>query len=373
MTTIKSRRHTQRPPVVAAKTLIVLATGILLLASNSGTADAQSTISSRYVGRPSVIVDLSVLDKFGPAPTLAGLLRKGSTSLAPGTAARAPGQLLAPPKTLPRSQLTIPKGMASKRPAPPPPKPQLAVPRPVAPKPPAVAAVPRTPVIPKPAAAGDSKTTAKPAPAPAAAPAITAPAVPAAPKAVAPKPPKAKIATPPKPAIPAPPKAPAAIPAPPKATAAIPAPPKATAAVPQIPVTSKPIPKAPSPPAATAKTSSEQLAARTSQITVSDDGNKLRILFGEESSNLPDAATPVLEELAQKLNSDRKLRILLYGFAGGSPDTPSKARRLSLFRALAVRTQLMSYGVRSTRMQLRALGSRIEEGPPDRVDIVVAN
>ncbi len=143
--------------------------------------------------------------------------------------------------------------------------------------------------------------------------------------------------------------------------------------MPQVPVASQALPKAPSLPAATAKASAEQLAARTSPVTVSDGGKKLRILFGEESSNLPEAATPALEELAQKLNSDRKLRILLYGFAGGAPDTPSKARRLSLFRALAVRTQLMSYGVRSTRMQLRALGSRIEEGPPDRVDIVVAN
>ena len=73
------------------------------------------------------------------------------------------------------------------------------------------------------------------------------------------------------------------------------------------------------------------------------------------------------------MNGDRSLRLLLYGYAGGAPDTPSKARRLSLFRALAVRTQMMNYGVRSTRMQLRALGNRFEEGPPDRVDIVVAN
>ena len=365
MTTIKSRRYTQGP-VVAARALVVLGAGFLLLVSNGGAADAQSTISSRYVGRPSVIVDLSVLDKFGPAPTLASLLRKGSTSLTPGTAARAPGQLLAPPKNLPRSQLTIPKDIASKRPAPPPPKPRVVVRKPVPPTPPAVAAVPKVPkapTVPKSAAAGNLKTAAKPAPIPPAAPAITAPALPAVPKTAAPKAAKAKIATPPKPAIPAPP----------KAIAAIPAPPKATAAVPQIPVVSQPIPKAPSPPAETAKTSSEQLAARTSPITVSDGGNKLRILFGEESSNLPEAATPALEKLAEKLNSDRKLRILLNGFAGGSPDTPSKARRLSLFRALAVRTQLMSYGVRSTRMQLRALGSRADEGPPDRVDIVVAN
>ena len=353
MTTTKSRRNTQGTSVAAARALIVLGAGFLLLVSNGGAADAQSTISSRYVGRPSVIVDLSVLDKFGPAPTLAGLLRKGSTGLTPGTAARAPGQLLAPPKTQPRSKLTVPRSIASKRTAPPPPKPQVSVPKPVPPKAPVVAAVPKAPAIPKSAAAGKPKAAATPVPAPPAPPAVTAPALPAVPKAAVPKSAAAKIATPPK--------------------AALPQPPKATAAVPQAPIVTKRIPKAPSPPAETAKASSEQLAARTSPITISDGGNKLRILFGESSSKLPEAATSALEELAQKLNNDRKLRILLYGFAGGTPDTPSKARRLSLFRALAVRTQLMSYGVRSTRMQLRALGSRIEEGPPDRVDIVIAN
>ena len=160
-----------------------------------------------------------------------------------------------------------------------------------------------------------------------------------------------------------------AIPQSPKVTTRVPVPPKATAAVSQVPA----LPKAPSTAAesATTKLGGSVVAALTAPVDVSSDGNKLRILFREESSNLPEEAASELQKLAEKLTAERGMRLVLYGFAGSASDTPSTARRLSLFRALAVRTQLMNYGVRSTRMQLRALGNRVEEGPPDRVDVVV--
>jgi hypothetical protein len=65
------------------------------------------------------------------------------------------------------------------------------------------------------------------------------------------------------------------------------------------------------------------------------------------------------------------LRLQLLGYAGSTQDSASKARRTSLFRALSVRTYLMKQGVRSTRMDVRALGNRVEDGSPDRVDAVV--
>jgi outer membrane protein OmpA-like peptidoglycan-associated protein len=230
---------------------------------------------------------------------------------------------------------------------------------------PEVAAVPKLPPIPKPA--GKTKVTAEPVPAVAAiaAPKPIAIPIPAVTKAAVPKAAETKIVAPSK----------AAIPQPPKVTAAVPAPPKASAAVPQVPVVAERIPKAPSPPAESVvpKAGDSAIAALTTTVDVSDEGNKLRILFEEESSNLPGDAAAALEQLAKKMTNDRSLRLLIHGFASDTSNTPSKVRRLSLFRALAVRTQLMSYGVRSTRMQLRALGNRNGEGPPDRVDVVVAN
>lgn len=78
----------------------------------------------------------------------------------------------------------------------------------------------------------------------------------------------------------------------------------------------------------------------------------------------------MLATLAKKLNDDPGLRVQLHGYATGPVESPSQARRLSLFRALSVRTFLMKKGVRSTRIDVRALGSKDDDGPKDRVDVL---
>ena len=50
----------------------------------------------------------------------------------------------------------------------------------------------------------------------------------------------------------------------------------------------------------------------------------------------------------------------------------SKARRKSLSRALSVRSFLMKNGIRSTRIDVRALGNKTKEMPLNRVDINIA-
>ncbi len=108
-------------------------------------------------------------------------------------------------------------------------------------------------------------------------------------------------------------------------------------------------------------------------ITISPDGNLYSIPFGPGSDELPGSATSALSKLATRMNTDEDIRIQLMGFAaGGGGSSASQARRRSLFRALAIRTYLMKEGVRSTRMDVRALGQTSVQGvPPDRVDIVV--
>ena len=76
--------------------------------------------------------------------------------------------------------------------------------------------------------------------------------------------------------------------------------------------------------------------------------------------------------LAQRLQKNERQRIQLMAFAAGSEDNASRARRLSLSRALAVRSYLIDQGIRSTRMDVRALGNTADSGPMDRVDIVPA-
>ncbi|MBI1777249.1 MAG: OmpA family protein [Proteobacteria bacterium] len=88
---------------------------------------------------------------------------------------------------------------------------------------------------------------------------------------------------------------------------------------------------------------------------------------------MPAGADRTLKQLAERLKSNESLRLQLLAFASGTPETASQARRLSLSRALAVRSYLIEQGVRSTRIDVRALGSRTAEGSsPDRVDLVVS-
>jgi outer membrane protein OmpA-like peptidoglycan-associated protein len=102
-----------------------------------------------------------------------------------------------------------------------------------------------------------------------------------------------------------------------------------------------------------------------------DGGQLYRIPFGSASSEISDDGKKYLDELAQRMKDESSLRLQLLGYAGSTQDSASKARRTSLFRALSVRTYLMKLGVRSTRMDVRALGNLVESGAPDRVDAVL--
>ncbi len=78
-----------------------------------------------------------------------------------------------------------------------------------------------------------------------------------------------------------------------------------------------------------------------------------------------------LKAFAASLPDDETVRLTINAYAGGDPATPSIARRLSLSRALAVRSALIEEGVRATRIDVRALGLAAGDGPPDRVDVLI--
>ena len=93
--------------------------------------------------------------------------------------------------------------------------------------------------------------------------------------------------------------------------------------------------------------------------------------FPAGSTDLPAAARPELDRVAERLAGDEALRLQLNAYAAGEGDQSSQARRISLSRALAVRAYLIDKGVRSTRLDVRALGQPQDNGPADRVDLVV--
>ncbi|MBL8688253.1 MAG: OmpA family protein [Rhodospirillaceae bacterium] len=265
-------------------------------------------------GGASVTVDLGVLDSLGPAPTLPAMLKgRGSQRIS-----------LRPP--VPTSQA-----------------------RPAAARPASVREEPPKPAAPAPTMA------AAPAPAPAA-PTPISPPPPPAPAAAAPPPPPAPA---PAPAAAPPPTAPAAPPPPPRVAAA---PPPAAAPA--------PAPAAAPPPPPPAQTAARPPAALPPAAIA---GAGPRLVFGAGSAELPAGADATLKDMAQRMNADESLRLQVVAYAEGTADQASQARRLSLSRALTVRSYLISQGVRSTRIDVRALGARASDGPADRVDLLIGD
>lgn len=99
----------------------------------------------------------------------------------------------------------------------------------------------------------------------------------------------------------------------------------------------------------------------------------IRIVFPTEFNDVPVEANSALDELAAQMVADESMRIEIKCYASGTTDTESKARRKSLQRCINIRQYLFKKDVRTTRMDVRALGLKSEGQPADRVDIVPAN
>jgi outer membrane protein OmpA-like peptidoglycan-associated protein len=97
---------------------------------------------------------------------------------------------------------------------------------------------------------------------------------------------------------------------------------------------------------------------------------ELSISFAPDSADIPADSQAALDRLAEKMVADPNMRVQVMASASGTEETESKARRMSLSRGIQVRNYLYHKGVRSTRIDVRALG--LKGGGADRVDIVPA-
>ena len=297
-----------------------------------GTASAQqSPIVVGGSGNENVVIDWSVLETLGPAPTLPGLLRPGLPSRAPRAVFRPPtsGARMGPIGTQSRIVLRPPQKRGARATASPKsrarPSSRTAKRR-AAPTKPAMTRPPRRPAI-----VAKPKLAAHPPPTPSVA---ANPVIRATVQPPRPPPPVAAARPPAAPVMPPPPKA---------------------------------LPKAPA-----AKSPPRQTAA-LKQAANFEPGQLSLLAFARGSAKLDNAARKNLKAVAEGVAKDRKLRLQLLAYAGSRSVTASQARRLSLSRALAVRSYLIEQGVRSTRIDVRALGNKSEAGPTDRVDVIVIN
>jgi outer membrane protein OmpA-like peptidoglycan-associated protein len=174
------------------------------------------------------------------------------------------------------------------------------------------------------------------------------------------------------PTEPAPSKAASATPAPQVASIAKPTPPAAQAPA---PAPTPPVAQAPASPAPSAADNKDAGTAKLAMLTpppqaanTEPGGPNLSITFAVDGADLGDDAKRSLQDVAKRAEADASVQLLILAYSSG--DDASKARRLSLSRALVVRSFLKDQGVPSARIEVRALGNKVPEGAPDRVDLV---
>jgi outer membrane protein OmpA-like peptidoglycan-associated protein len=187
--------------------------------------------------------------------------------------------------------------------------------------------------------------------------------------------PPAPVAPPSQPVIAA---APPAAPAPTfTARAAISAPPPAPSptATPTVLAPSMTIASAAPPPSMTITPSTPAAGAPPVQMAAATTvGNVATAVKFKAGATDLGGAQPALDAIANRLLANENLRVQLISHATGGADDAMEARRVSLARAVTVRAYLIDKGVRSLRIDVRALGNRADNGPvADQVDLLVVS
>lgn len=397
-----------------ARIASTLAIAMVLAMVAGGDANARSRVT----------IDDSVLESLGPEPTIASLLLRpprGMANPARPSVQPAPRAVAQAPASAPRSRLLLPGGAPASTPTPA--TPMIAAAPPVLtplPAPalrlPPMTAMAAAPVVrPAPAEAPRSRLMTAPVlkpPAPEPAPQLAlapiAPApLPTLAPALLPTPPVAPLASgvraapsqaprsqlllPPSLGERAPTPAPVAAAPAPAPTSSWPSLAGAAIAAPLPPSVAlpPPAPAAPVPaqqvaaaaptardiqPPAPLSTPAVAPSAAPSASAAKPQAILSRLLFQRGTMDPADGSRDALARLAEQLVATPSRRVEIQAYAAGTgseTENSNEARRMSLDRALAVRSGLVQRGVQSNRVTVRSLGNVGGEGPPDRVDIVL--
>jgi outer membrane protein OmpA-like peptidoglycan-associated protein len=137
------------------------------------------------------------------------------------------------------------------------------------------------------------------------------------------------------------------------------------------PETPPPAPAATPPPPTVAARLTSQAEAGPPIAAIKAGALPVTLPFNLGSTDLSEPIRVRLDAIADSLvGNDKRVQLLAFAKAEGA-DASYVARRLSLERALAVRGYLIGKGIRSTRIDVRALGAN-GTGPIDRVEVVGA-
>jgi outer membrane protein OmpA-like peptidoglycan-associated protein len=154
-----------------------------------------------------------------------------------------------------------------------------------------------------------------------------------------------------------------------------PAPGAPAAAPANLPTSEPPVatiaPVAPPPPEAASAPPPAAPISPTSTSAATASGQGLRVTFGTGQSDLSPSSAAAIQNLVKTTPGSDGTSYNVVAYAAGTPADPSTARRLSLSRALAVRSALMASGISSSHIYVRALGADAGDKTPDRVDVAV--
>lgn len=138
-------------------------------------------------------------------------------------------------------------------------------------------------------------------------------------------------------------------------------------------------PTAATPPASGAPTPTQTAALPPASATplatvATPPANALSLVFNGAATTLPDAGEAMVDDIIKRLRASDTARLQLRSYASGTAETAREARQLSLARALSLRERLTAFGVRSSRVDVRALGiDTLNGGSADRIDIEFLN
>ena len=122
--------------------------------------------------------------------------------------------------------------------------------------------------------------------------------------------------------------------------------------------------------AKTFNSQSEKISRLDNKSKLSESNNFQRIIFKPTQTNLDEKYLSELSKIAS-MSIRQNSRIQIKAYASTSGNRPTYARRVSLSRALAIRTELIQFGVNSTNIDVRALGEVNDGNQTDRVDVSI--
>ena len=122
----------------------------------------------------------------------------------------------------------------------------------------------------------------------------------------------------------------------------------------------------------TEQATNEKIAALPPQDTVPVNPNLISIPYVSGESRIEDHIRQTIEQrILSKLMEDDKAHLQIRSYASSTDENISNARRISLSRALSIRTYLLSKGIQPQRLDIRAMGSQTNQTPLDRVDLLI--